>query len=392
MTWRRWLQSRTRNPQFLWRMVIAILLVGVIAGGVADSLVTAWITPPPEERIRQSDPEPQPEPAPDPIPEPEPDDPLKPQLEQLERYADRGEWGSLFRAIPAFMVQTWRHVGATTLAVLTGACWPAFAMQAIQPRSARDGRLWLPLIAAVLGVVSIWPTLFLIYWQERVWGLEESEQLANSVRFFVLGVGLREELAKFVCFLPLLPWCVWRRDELAALVLAGCVGLGFAMEENITYIYGTAASATLTRLLMPAPLHMAMTGLLGLAAYRACVWPKEWGPLLVAWFGVIVLAHGLYDVLVGFPDYGFFGVLIFVTLVRQFFKELRPKQALRVEPISLTANFLFCVSTVAAATFVYLSAAVGLEAAGDVLMISIASQAVMVYLFLREMPETMVRA
>jgi uncharacterized membrane protein len=107
---------------------------------------------------------------------------------------------------------------------------------------------------------------------------------------------------------------------------------------------------------------------------------------------VIVLAHGLYDVLVGFPDYGFFGVLIFVTLVRQFFKELRPKQALRVEPISLTANFLFCVSTVAAATFVYLSAAVGLEAAGDVLMISIASQAVMVYLFLREMPETMVRA
>ena len=43
-----------------------------------------------------------------------------------------------------------------------------------------------------------------------------------------------------------------------------------------------------------------------------------------------------------------------MLLVYQFFRELRPKQALRVEPVSLTANFLFCVSTVAAATFVYL--------------------------------------
>lgn len=382
MTWRRWLQSRTRNPAFLWRMVIAILLMGVIAGGVADSLATAWITPPPDEQTGGE--------APEPIPEPESDDPLKPRLEQLEKFAERGEWGAVWRGIPAVMVQTWRHPGAAALAVLTGICWLAFAMQAIQPRSRRDGRLWLPLVAAALGVLSIWPTLFLIYWQEHRWGLAESAQFANSVRFFVLGVGLREELSKFVCFLPLLPWAVWRRDELAALMLAGCVGLGFAMEENIGYIYGSAGTGTLTRLLMPAPLHMSMTGLIGLAAYRACVWPKEWGPLFVATFGVVVLAHGLYDVLIGLGDYSFFGMLIFVALVRQFFKELRPHQARRVEPVSLTANFLFCVSTVAAATFVYLSAAVGLATASDMLVMSIVGQAVMVYLFLREMPETMV--
>ena len=210
----------------------------------------------------------------------------------------------------------------------------------------------------------------------------------------MLGVGLREELSKFVCFLPLLPWAVRRRDELAALVLAGCVGIGFAMEENVMYISNSVGTGTLGRLLMPAPLHMAMTGLIGLAAYRACVWPREWGPIFVATFGVVVLAHGLYDVLASIPDttgIGFFGIVIFVVLVRQYFRELRPKQALRVEPISLTANFLFCVATVAAATFVYLSAAVGWKPASEVLVAGVAGQAVMVYLFLREMPETMVR-
>jgi RsiW-degrading membrane proteinase PrsW (M82 family) len=362
-------------------MVIAILLVGVAAGGVTDSLVTAWITPPLGE---------QDDAAPGPLPEPEPDDPLRRRYEQLKDAAQRGEWGAVWRGIPATMVYGWRNAGATALAALTGACWLAFAIQAIQPRGWRDGRLWLPLVAAALGVLSIWPTRFLILWQEHNWGLVESEQFANSVRFFVLGVGLREELSKLLCFLPLLPWAVWRRDELAALILASCVGLGFAMEENVNYIYASAGTGTLTRLLMPAPLHMAMTGLVGLAAYRACVWPKEWGPLFVATFGVVVLAHGLYDVLVGMPDYGFFGMLIFVVLVRQFFKELRPNQALRVESVSLTANFLFCVSTVAAATFVYLSAAVGFQVASDMLVMSIAGQAIMVYLFLREMPETMV--
>jgi hypothetical protein len=48
------------------------------------------------------------------------------------------------------------------------------------------------------------------------------------------------------------------------------------------------------------------------------------------------------------------------------------------------------VATVAAATFVYMAAAVGAKVAGDALVMGLAAQAAMVYLFLREMPETMV--
>lgn len=376
--WRNYLRRKTRTPQFLWQMVIGILAAGALVGLAVDASVPAWLD---WEAMKQEE-EVEPEPT-----------PRSRAYDEIEKYADAGEWGTVWRSIPPYMVLGWEEWGTTGLAVLTGVCWLAFVMQAIQIRSFRDYRLWFPPLGLLLGVLSIWPTLFLIMWQERQWGLVDSEDVAGGIRYCTLGVGLREELSKFLCFLPLLPWIVYRRDQLAALLVAGSVGLGFAMEENVGYIWSSMASGTLGRLMMPAPAHMALTGLIGLAAYRACVWPKECGLQFIAVFGVIVLAHGLYDSMLMpvFKDIAIAAPVIFLLLIFQFFRELRPLQALRVEPISLTANFLFCVSTVAAATFIYLCAAVGWKDAGDVLMSGIIAESVMVYMFLREMPETMVK-
>jgi RsiW-degrading membrane proteinase PrsW (M82 family) len=375
VTWRHYLQVQTRNPAFLWRMVIAILATGVVAGLAVDAAMPAWIKLDDAGEVVDIKPNPD-----------------TYEWRRLESLADDGEWRSVWAGVPRAVIRTWDEWGVTSLAVLTGVCWLAFVLQAIQFRSFSDGRFWLPFIGLLLGVLSIWPTVFLIFYQERVWGIEDSEETISGLRFFIAGVAFREELSKFVCFLPLLPWCVRQRDELAALLVAGSVGLGFAMEENVTYIGGTLGTATLVRLLMPAPFHMALTGLIGLAAYRACIWPKQCGPQFFAWFGVMVLAHGLYNSfsLPALSDYAIVTPLIFVFVIYQFFRELRPNQKLKVEPISLTANFLFCVSTVAAATFVYLCAAVGWQMAGDVLVAGIAGQSIMVYLFLREMPERLV--
>jgi RsiW-degrading membrane proteinase PrsW (M82 family) len=378
--WRNYLRMKTRNPRFLWRMVIGILLAGVATGLAADAFVPAWIDV--EELKRQEEEGIEPEQT-----------PAGTAWDELEKSADAAAWGEVWWAIPRCLWLSWLRWGAASLAVLTGLCWLAFVLQAIQVRNWRDYRLWFTLLALGLGVLSIWPTVFLIFWKERAWGLVEADDPAGGIRFFTLGVGLREEASKLICFLPLLPWLVYRRDELAALLAAGAVGLGFAMEENVNYIWGSAGSATLTRLMMPAPFHMALTGLAGLAAYRACVWPKECGPQFIAVFGVIVLAHGLYDAMLMpvFEDVSIASYGIFLLAVFQFFRELRSLQgAMPKSPISLTANFLFCVSTVAAATFVYLCAAVGWKAAGDVLVSGIVAESVMVYLFLREMPEAMV--
>ncbi len=268
-----------------------------------------------------------------------------------------------------------------------------FLLQAVQIRSWRDHRLAAPLIALLLGVLSIWPTIFLILWQEHVWAIERSDDLVGGLRFFILGVGLREEFSKLICLAPLLPWLVWQRDELAALVCAGCVGVGFGMEENVSYISGTLATATLGRLLTAMPAHMVLTGLLGLTAWRACRWPRDWGPQFVAMFGLIVFAHGLYDSFIVIPalaQYNAGASVIFVLLVFQFFRELRPLLPRRGEAVSLTANFLACVCLVAAANFVYLCAAVGWRLAAEVLAAGIVAQGLMVYLFLREMPERLV--
>jgi RsiW-degrading membrane proteinase PrsW (M82 family) len=282
----------------------------------------------------------------------------------------------------------------TAVAVATGVCWLAFLLQAIQIRSRWDHRLWTPIAGLALGVLSIWPTLFLIYWQEHRWGIVESEELQGGLRFFLLGVGLREELSKLLCFLPLLPILVRRRDELGALLVAGSVGIGFSMEENVAYISQSVGVDTMGRLLTAGPFHMSLTGLLGLAAYRACVWPREWGPQFVAFAVLAVVAHGLYDAFIVIPalaDFNLATSVIFILTVYQFFRELRNLRAVQRDTISLTANFLFCVSTVAAVTFVCLSALVGWQLAFDALAIGVVTQAVMVYLFLREMPETMVR-
>jgi len=362
--------------RWLWGMAATILGIGFCLGIAADVATPAWRQPPAAGQA-----------------EPAPEGPQTSLRRDLEAHADRGEWGAVWRGIPRVVFDSWRQAGATTLALLTGACWLAFVLQAVQIRGPRDQRLWAPLCGVVLGVLSIWPTLFLILWQDQRWNLRPSEELAGGVRYLLIGVGLREELAKLACFAPLLPFLVRARDDLAALLSAACVGLGFAMEENVNYIGGSAGTATLVRLLAPAPLHMAMTGLAGLALYRACRWPKEWGPPAVATFGVMVLAHAMYDAFLSLPglvDYALVAQVIFVLLVYQFFRELRPLQQVRTATVSLTANFMFCVSLVAAATFVYLAAAMGWRQALNVTADSLLGQAVIVYLFLREMPEQLV--
>lgn len=373
MTWRRYLQLKTRHPPFLWRMCFAILALGFVAGLLVDWSVPAWHDPEAEPKVER---------------------PHDDEYSKASQQAARGEWSTLWWSLPRLLATSWQRApGVTVLAALTGLCWLTFALQAIQIRSWRDHRLIAPIAAVSLGVLSIWPTFFFILWQEYAWGVEKSDTLVGGLRYFVLGVGLREEFAKLICFVPLLPWLVWRRDELAALVCAGCVGIGFGMEENVGYIGGTIATATLTRLMMPVPVHMALTGLIGLAAYRACRWPRAWGPQFLATFAAMVLAHGMYDsfgAVAALEQYSMGTFIIFVLLVFQFFRELRPHLTRRGEPVSLAANFLACVSMVAAATFIYLCAAIGWQKAGEVLGLSMVAQGIMVYLFLHEMPERIV--
>jgi len=148
------------------------------------------------------------------------------------------------------------------------------------------------------------------------------------------------------------------------------------------------------RFLTANPFHMTLTGLIGLAIYRGLRSPKDWGPHALATFGLMVFAHGIYDAVLTIPvlvEYSIVGTIVFALVVYQFFHELRELRPTGGDTISLSANFLCGVSLLTAATFVYLSATLGCSAAFDSLASGVLGLAVMVYLFLREMPETLVR-
>ena len=370
MNWRSTLQSKSRQPRFLWRMVISIIVGGIIVGYLAQSIGQ------PSEGVHVEIGQDQ-RPAND-----------------LDQLAIEGKWAQVWWGIPKTQWYRLEKSGPVVLAALTGCCWLIFTLQALQVIGWRDPRLWLALGGVLLGVLSVWPTIFFVYWQEHGWGLQESRSLIPGLRFFVLGVGLREELAKLLCLLPLMPLLLRLRSELAVLLVSGCVGIGFALEENAGYFAGSGGSDAMGRYLTANPFHMTLTALVGLAVYRGLRSPRDWGLQAVAVFGLMVFAHGLYDAFIVLPalaEYSLFGTIAFALVVYQFFHELRGARAKRPDTVSLTANFLCGVSLVTAATFVYLSATVGFAAAFDVLAQGVLGLAVMVYLFLREMPETMVQ-
>lgn len=311
--------------------------------------------------------------------------------DQVEQLAEQGEWWQTWWQVPQAIYFGYEHWGPPVLAAIAGACWLVFLLQCLQIRSWRDGRLWCALLGIVLGFASIWPTGFFIVWQEIGWGLLDSRELVPGLRYNVLGVGLREEFAKLCCLLPLMPILLRWRSELSALLISSCVGLGFAIEENVGYF--ASNPSTLGRFLTANPTHIALTGLIGLALYRALRNPAGWGTHALGVFGILVFAHGLYDAFITVPvlaEYSLVGTIIFALVIYQFFHELRELRPTRGDTISLSANFLCGLSVLTAATFVYLSATLGMSVAFDMLAGGVTGMAVMVYLFLREMPETMV--
>lgn len=370
--WRNYLRMKTRNPRFLWQMTLTILGIGVVAGVLVRQTeldpagLGAMLAP--SETADQA-------------------------INHLESLADAGEWGSLWWELPAVIFSRMARTGPLVLAGLAGVCWLLFLLQGAEVRGQRDPRLWLMLAGIALGGTSVWPTHFFSMWLERRLGLEETIDLVGGVRFFVIGVGLPEEGAKLLCFAPLVPLLLLVRGDLIAMMTAACVGLGFAIVENINYFHHSVGTDAMGRYLTANPMHLTLTGSAGLSFYRAIRDPKGWGPHAVLVFGLVVVAHGLYDAAIVVPalaEISILGSLIFALIAYQFFRELRDLRTVRSEAISLTATFLAGVAIATAATFVYVSSMIGFQAACDSLAGSVLSLSLMVYLFLREMPETMV--
>lgn len=278
------------------------------------------------------------------------------------------------------------------LGLITGLMWFVFSLQSSHYLT-KQGLpwIWVGLFSLFLGILSIPLTHLFIALQEGWLNIKESEDPIRGVLFFFVGVGLREELAKVICFLPIIP-LLQRRKELEVLVAASSVGLGFAIFENFSYYGKYGFLVAPLRFLTANFFHMAATGVAGLYLFRAFRGHESWEEFLSR-FGLIILIHGGYDALLSVPllrDYSFFATAAFIYLCYLYFHELRKLRTSGEETISLSFTFTVGVSVVLATTVIYLSELLTVGSALGLTIQTGLNLAILIFMFFRELPESLV--
>jgi len=310
---------------------------------------------------------------------------LEPQRDQIayERAVAERNWPEIIKQTLIYQYTGfgWQFM---LIGLLTGIAWFAFLMHTAR-LWARRGDMALCGVAIVLGALSTTLTLLIITLQEEVLGFEEKYDLIGGLLYCVAGVGLREEFCKLLLFTPLLPWLVRKKDPLLAMIVAGCVGLGFAAEENVSYLHMSAGIGGPGRFLTANFLHISTTALTGYALYRVCV--NGWRELdyFASMFGMIVFAHGLYNAFIMLPalmEYSLFSGTIYVLLCYQMYQILDSLRPRSHQKISLSFVFTLALSVVLAVCLGWVISLAGFNGI-RILGAEIVSVGVMIIMFFR---------
>lgn len=299
------------------------------------------------------------------------------------------DWRTILHAVPRsqLVVGDW---GVLVLTVLTGAAWSFFLFHLGQVAQLGRASLVACGLALGAGALSTTVTIYAVIWQDEMLGLSPEGDILRSAAYFVGAVGVREETGKLLLFLPFLPWLARRGGEREALVVASFVGLGFAVEENSSYFLDAGGTTVAGRFLTANFLHVALTGLNGLALYRAVARePGGWAEFLTV-FGGTIIAHGVYDTLLMLPDAalgGYLALAVFVLTCRAYFVRAHAVREPLRATISLTGSFVLGVATLAAAMIAFQVARLGPADGLSVVLPELIGTIVLLVMFFREFDE-----
>lgn len=234
------------------------------------------------------------------------------------------------------------HLGIT---ILVGLIWFLIVAKLTGLKSWKSLSLVIGLSGVVLGWFSAVVTGMVIGWHEETAGIALNGELVNDLIFWVSGVGVREETLKLLFCLPLALIIVpLKRNRWEMVFAAACVGLGFAIEENLYYFTISGGGAMITRLLTSNFVHMAWTGIAGFALFQMLRRPsKNWDEFLVAYIFVVV-THGLHNLLLTSvvpSDFGIFQIILFAVIAYRFFGLIKAHRNPSFHEISPLAVFIF---------------------------------------------------
>lgn len=276
------------------------------------------------------------------------------------------------------------------LALIGGCVWGVILLQFGQFGTRSFGSIGLCLAAFVLGAISTFPTIYLDIVVGELVDLEPNGDFLHDFAVSIADVGLREEFCKALLFLPLVPILARRANELEMLIVAGFVGLGFAVEENTVYFEMTQGLAGPARLLTANFFHIGLTGLTGLYLCRAVSIRGYSFSHFFYVFGIVVFAHGAYDALLSqsqMGDLSLFAYTVYIVLSLRFFAEAHELREPSHSAFSITGTFTVGLSLFIGCVLVYLSWRMGLKAAVAQLVPSLLGVGIVAFMFFREFRE-----
>lgn len=313
---------------------------------------------------------------------------ISPAVRQIVALANM-DWPALFKnVIPAAYEYTRPTMAA--LAIFSGLIWAIILLRFNGTLSVKSAPMRLALPALVLGALSAHATVLFIFWQEHQLHLGEPPDTVGQF-IYCLSIGLREEGLKLLFFCPLIP-LLWRRSSLEILTVAGLVGLGFAMEENIGYFQRSAGLSVLGRFVTANFLHISLTAMGGLTLARACIHKGEAIQEAAITFATIVAVHGLYDAFIIVPlieDLSWLSLTVFIVLGYQYFGWLRYLRDDWRDPVSITSVFTLGVVLLTGLSYTLHAWDVGASLAFQNVAGEVIGIGIILILFYREIPETL---
>ena len=278
------------------------------------------------------------------------------------------------------------RIGIVVLALISGLMWAVILIRF----SGHFSKVWKFLLPAlVLGAFSAHATLLSYIWQVDQMGFGFGQTLYQQL-LFCLSIGLREEFLKLLLFVPLIPF-LRNKEDLAILTIAGLVGLGFAIEENVNYFNSSAGLSAIGRFATANFLHIALTAMCGLTLTRAVYHRGEDLQHAASTFVLAVAIHGFYDAFIMVPaliNFSWLTYTVFVLMGYQYFGWLQHLREEWKDTFSITATFTYGIIVVAGLTYILFAWEVGPSLALQGIVGEVIGTAIILIMFYREIPET----
>lgn len=299
------------------------------------------------------------------------------------------DWRGIAKWVPITQLESYAP-GILIMTLIAGLAWAFFLGHLGELPGIFSKAAALCACAFGLGVLSTTATLYLVVLEDNILKFSSGDDLFRTLAYNIGGVGAREELSKLLLFVPLLPFLIKRDDDLEALIAASFVGLGFAIEENGNYFTMSEATSAPGRFLSANFFHIALTGVNGLALFRACTRGAAGMNEFLFILPLTIVVHGLYDAFLDLPKLDDTGVLAGIVLIGFsvfYFRRVHELRSNRRMIIGLTGSFVLGISVLAAAMIVFQMVNLGPSAGASAIVMELLGSAILLFMFFREFNE-----